>query len=69
MSVKSPTFARPEVSGGTNMGTPEQKLLQKHGQTPAARMAGALHTDRAGYTLSVGRKIKMEIPADSAKSR
>ena len=26
-------------------------------------LAGALHTDRVGCTLSVGREVKMEIPA------
>jgi hypothetical protein len=25
-------------------------------------LAGALHTDRVGCTLSVGREVKMEIP-------
>jgi hypothetical protein len=26
-------------------------------------LAGALHADRVGCTLSVGREVKMEIPA------
>ena len=29
-------------------------------------LAGALHTDRVGRTLSVGREVKMEIPAYSS---
>jgi hypothetical protein len=32
-------------------------------------LAGALHTDRVGCTLSVGREVKMEIPAYRRGSR
>jgi hypothetical protein len=38
-------------------------FVNRHGRPLAVnKLAGALHTDRVGCTLSVAREVKMEIP-------
>jgi hypothetical protein len=39
MEIRIPTFARPEGLRGSNVGHPELKLIQDHGQTAANRLA------------------------------
>jgi hypothetical protein len=42
------------------------EILPRHRKDFALKnLAGALHTDGVGCTLSVGREVKMEIPDDS----
>ncbi len=38
-------------------------LIGSRGTRALKNLAGALHADEYGYTLSVSRKVKMEIPA------
>jgi len=52
------------VSGGlTAMACAGAMMISRRKGSALKNLAGALHTDGGGCTLSVGREVKMEIPA------